>query len=110
MSKKQSRVTLSTIEVEYMAATHACKEAIWLHRSFSDIGFKQKATRLDFDSHSVIILVNNPTYHLKMKHIDVQYHFLRDMVERNKALLKTFDTLENVTNPLTKYESTEKFS
>ena len=36
MSKQQPVVALSTIEVEYMAATHACKEAIWLRRLCSD--------------------------------------------------------------------------
>ena len=38
MSKKQSVVALSTMEVEYMAATHARKEAVWLHRLCSSMG------------------------------------------------------------------------
>jgi len=38
MSKKQSTVTLSIIEVEYMAATHASKEAVWLQRLCSSMG------------------------------------------------------------------------
>ena len=41
MRKRQAMVTLSTTEVEYMAATHACKEAIWLKILCSDIEFKQ---------------------------------------------------------------------
>jgi hypothetical protein len=40
-------VALSTIEVEYMAATHASKEIVWLQRLFSKIGFKQQAMRIN---------------------------------------------------------------
>ena len=50
MRKKQAIVALSTTEVEYMAATHASKETIWLHRLCSKIRFKQQAVRIDYDS------------------------------------------------------------
>ena len=40
MSKRQAVVALSTTEAEYMVATHACKESIWLKRLCSDIEFK----------------------------------------------------------------------
>jgi hypothetical protein len=43
-------VALSTTEVEYMAAAHASKEAVWLQRLCSGIGLVQKAVRLDCDS------------------------------------------------------------
>jgi hypothetical protein len=55
-------------------------------------------------------LEKNPTYHSKTKHIDVQYRFVRDMVEDKKVLLEKVDTLKNVANSLTKSVSTEKFS
>ena len=52
----------------------------------------------------------NPSYHAKAKHIDVQYHFVRDMVEDKKVLLEKVDTVKNVADSLTKSVSTEKFS
>ena len=110
MSKKQVVVALSTTKVEYMAATHASKEVVWLQRLCSELGFKQQAVRIDCDSQSAIFLAKNPTYHSRTKHIDVQYHFVRDMVESMKVLLEKVDTLENVANSLTKYLNTEKFS
>jgi hypothetical protein len=55
-------------------------------------------------------LVKNPTYHSNTKHIDIQYHFVRDMVEEKKVLLMKVDTLNNVVDSLTKSVSTEKFS
>ena len=47
---------------------------------------------------------------LRKNHINVQYHFVRDMVEDKKVLLEKVDTLENVANSLKKYVNTEKFS
>ena len=106
MSKRQAIVALSTTEVEYMEATHASKEAVWLQILCSGIGLVQQAVRLDYDNQSVIFLTKNPTYHSKTKHINVQYHFLRDMVEDKKVLLEKDDTLKNVADSLTKSVST----
>jgi hypothetical protein len=73
-------VTLSTTKVEYMAATHASKETIWLQRLCLGIGLVQQAIKIYCDIHSAIFLAKNLTYHSKTKHIDVQYHFVRNMV------------------------------
>jgi len=110
MSKKQSVVALSTTEAEYMAATHASKEAVWLQRLCSSMGLVQGAIRIDCDSQSAIFLAKNPAYHSKTKHIDVQYHFVRDMIEDKKVLLVKVDTLKNTADALTKSVSSEKFS
>jgi len=102
MSKKQFVVALSTTEAEYMGATHASKEAVWLQRLCSSMGLVQEAIRIDCDSQSAIFLAKNPAYHLKKKHIDVQYHFVRDMIEDRKVLLVKVDTLKNNVDALTK--------
>ena len=106
VSKRQYVVALSTTEEEYIAATHASKEAVWLQRLCSSMGLVQQAIRIDCDSQSAIFLA----YHSKMKHIDVQYHFVRDMVEANRVLLVKVDTLKNVADALMKSVSTQKFS
>jgi hypothetical protein len=110
MSKRQTVVALSTTKDEYMVATHASKEAIWLQRSCLGIGLVQEAVRIDCDSQSAIFLAKNLTYHSKTKHIGIQYHFVRDMVEEKKVLLMKVDTLKNVADSLTKSVSTKKFS
>ena len=66
--------------------------------------------RIDCDSQSAIFLVENLAYHSKMKHVDVQCHFVIVMVESKKVLLEKVDTLGNVADSLTKSVSTEKFS
>eukprot|EP00253_Pinus_taeda_P022370 PITA_22370 len=110
MSKKKSIVALSTTEAEYMAATHARKEEIWLQRLCSSMGLVQGAIRIDCDGQSAIFLEKNPAYHSKTKHIDVQYHFVRDMIEDKKVLLVKVDTLKNTAVALTKSMTSEKFS
>jgi hypothetical protein len=110
MRKRQVVVTLSTTEVECMATTHAHNEEIWLQRSCLGIGFVQQAVRIHCDSQSPIFLEKNPTYHSKTNNIDIQYHFVRDMVEENKVFLMKVDTFKNVADSLTKYMSTKNFS
>ena len=110
MSNNQSIVALSTTEVKYMVATHASKEAVWLQRLCSSMGLVQEAIGIDCDSQSAIFLEKNPAYHSKTKHIDVQYHFVRDMIEDKKVLLVKVDTLKNTANTLTKSVSFKKFS
>jgi hypothetical protein len=110
MRKRQVVVALSTIEAEYMEATHAIKEAVWLQRFCSSIGLVQQVVRIECDSQSTIFLAKNPTYHSKTKHIDIQYHFVRDIIEEKKVLLMKVDTLNNVADSLTKSMSTEKLS
>ena len=59
---------------------------------------------------SAIFLAKNPTYHAKTKHINVQYHFVGDMVEDKKVMLEKVDTVKNVADSLTKSVSTNNFS
>jgi hypothetical protein len=68
-----------------METTHARKKVVWLQRLCLGIGLVQKEVRLDCDSESAIFLAKNPAYHSKTKHIDFQYHFVRDMVEEKKV-------------------------
>jgi limonene-1,2-epoxide hydrolase len=101
MSKRQVFIALSTTKVEYMVATHGSKEAVWLQRLCSGIGFEQRAMKIGCDNQRVIFQAKNPAYHSKNNHIDVQYHFVREMVERNKVLLEKVDMLENIKDSLT---------
>jgi hypothetical protein len=59
------------MEFEYMAATHGSKEAMWLQRLCSKIGFERRAMKISCDSQGKIFLARNLSYHSKTKHIDV---------------------------------------
>jgi len=77
-------VTLSTVEVEYMETIHAYKEAIWIMKLCSEVGLSQRIITVQCDSDNAIFLAKNPTFHAKTKNIDIQYHFIRDIVEVEK--------------------------
>ena len=69
ISKLQKVVSLSTIEAEYVVATEASKEMIWLQRFMEELGKKQANNRLYCDIESSIHLEKNSSFHLKSKHI-----------------------------------------
>ncbi|KAG5884930.1 hypothetical protein JTB14_001888 [Gonioctena quinquepunctata] len=78
-SKRQHAVTLSTTEAEYVAACQATKEAIWIRRLMNDIGESvSMGTPLNIDNQSAIKLMHNPEFHNRTKHVDIQFHFVRE--------------------------------
>ena len=86
-STLQSTVALSTTEAEYMAITEAVKEAIWLQGLLDDLGVGQKQVTVFYDSQSAIHLAKNQVYHAQTKHIDVRYHFVREIIEEGGVLV-----------------------
>lgn len=79
-SKKQPIVTLSTTEAEFVAAAAAACQAIWLRRILKELCYQQQeSTPIYCDNVSAIKLSRNPVLHGKSKHIDVRFHFLRDL-------------------------------
>eukprot|EP00253_Pinus_taeda_P013986 PITA_13986 len=76
-SKKQPTVSLSSTESEYKALTNATCEAIWLWRILADLEEAQSgATCINCDNQSAIKLAHNPVYHVRTKHVELQYHFI----------------------------------
>ena len=76
-SKKQELITLSTTESEYVVATYAAKEALWLHHIIGEV-FQPltKPITLYSDSQSAIALTKDGSYHAHTKHINIRYHFI----------------------------------
>jgi hypothetical protein len=75
-------VALSSSEAEYMAASAAAQEAIYLRRLLDELGFIQEgATRIMEDNQGCIALSVNPVHQKRSKHIDIKHHFIRELVE-----------------------------
>eukprot|EP00253_Pinus_taeda_P022896 PITA_22896 len=73
MSKKQKSVALSTAEAEYIAASMASCEVVWLRKLFSELfGFILDTTMIMCDNQSRICLSENPVFHDCSKHIDIR--------------------------------------
>ena len=102
-SKKQKTVALSTVEAEYMATTQAAKEAIWWRCHLSGLGYDvTQPTTLLSDSQGSIALAENPDQHARTKHIDIQYHFIRQHLAEKTILLRFIGTADMAADILTK--------
>ena len=94
---------LSTAESEYVATTHAAKEAIWLHRFIGEV-FQPLTNPIPLysDSQATIGLTHNGSYHAHTKHIDIWYHFIRFVVNNGTINLIYCPTDDMVADTLTK--------
>jgi hypothetical protein len=102
-SKKQTSVALSSTEAEYISGAHATKEAVWLRQLLSELGIDTSSpTVLHVDNQSAIAIAKNPEFHDRTKHIDVRYHFLRQVVKDRTVELCYTPTGDQVADALTK--------
>lgn len=100
--QRQKSVSLSTTEAEYVAASNATREAVWLRQLLLEVGKEVNATTLCVDNQSAIKLIKNPVFHKKSKHIDVSYHFVREKYEDNVINVKYVHTTEQLADIYTK--------
>ncbi|RVW66685.1 Retrovirus-related Pol polyprotein from transposon TNT 1-94 [Vitis vinifera] len=102
-SKKQPVVTLSTTEAEFVAAASCACQGVWMRRVLEKLGHSQgKCTTVLCDNSSTIKLSKNPVMHGRSKHIDVRFHFLRDLTREGVVELKHCGTQEQVADIMTK--------
>src|ERR1700683_431275 len=110
-SSKQSLIALSSTEAEYIAQTHAMKEAIWLRSYWSAITSAKltSPSKLLSDNQGAIALAKSTAYHAHTKHINIRYHFIRDTVERQAISLMYCPTEDMVADILTKAIPRQQF-
>jgi hypothetical protein len=85
LSKKQSLVSLSIAEVEYIAATTCCTQVLWMKQTLTDMKVEyDEPIPIYCDNTSAISISKNPVMHSKTKKIPIKYHFLQEQdVEKN---------------------------
>ena len=101
-SRLHKCVALSTTEVEFIAITEACKELLWLKKFLQELGLKQERYVLRCDSQSAIHMSKKSSFHSRSKHIDVRYHWIRDVLNDKLLQLEKVHTNENTSDMLTK--------
>jgi len=102
-SKKQTSVALSTAEAEYVAATHVAKQVLWQRSLFTELDFDIPTTSTIFtDNQAAISISHHPEFHSRTKHINIAYHFLRDLIA--EGILNTIyvNMRENLADLFTK--------
>lgn len=110
VSQKQRCVALSSCEAEFMAATAAACQGIWLRNLLGQITDGElRPVTIYVDNKSAIDLAKNPVFHGRSKHIDIRYHFIRECVERGEIVIKHVRTDMQRADVLTKAMTTVKF-
>ena len=106
-SRKQQAISTSTTEAEYIGLCNAAKEAVWIRNFLRDVGRSvyasgTNATRILGDNQGALRLVANPEFHSRSKHIDVQYHYVRELLENDTISVDYIRTSEMAADCLTK--------
>ncbi|KAG6615786.1 Integrase catalytic core protein [Phytophthora cinnamomi] len=105
-SKKQSSVSLSTSEAEYIALSLAIQEGKWVHKLLCEIlvaaGGVTPELKIFEDNQSCIKMTKNPVNHGRAKHIDIKYHHIRDEVKRGEVIVEYCETTTMLADIMTK--------
>ena len=104
-SVKQTCVADSTTETEYVAASEAANEAVWLKKFLLDLHVIPSADRpiiLYCDNSGAVAQSKEPRSHKKQKHILRKYHLIRDFINRGDTVVTKIESEENLADPFTK--------
>ena len=99
----------STTDAEYMAISEACKKSIRLRGLYFELCEDSSCPTVFSDSKSVIYLTKNPMYYERTKHIDVRFHYIRDVVAEGDLKVCKISTHDNPADMMTKPVPTNKF-
>ena len=104
-SSKQSTMADSTIEAEYIAASEAAKEAVWIRKFITELGVVPSISDpidLYCDNNGAIAHAKEPGSHQNSKHIQRRYHLIREIIDRGDVKTSRVSTDANVADPFTK--------
>ena len=107
-SRKQTSVATSSTESEYMAMSSCAKQSQWIVQVLKDMGYPRYigkdpyVAKIKGDNQGALALVKNPHLHERSKHIDIQYHHIRDLETRKRIAVSYIPTIDMVADGMTK--------
>lgn len=102
-ARKQPTVSTSTTEAEYIASAESAKECIWLRALLAGLNFPQPhATVMRIDSMSAMKLSSDAMFHSRVKHLDVKWHYLREVVASSHIAIQYVPSHLNVVDAFMK--------
>ncbi|SPC63760.1 related to retrotransposon protein [Ustilago sp. UG-2017b] len=101
-SATQKCVSLSAVEAEFIAATEATHEVLFLKQLLRSIGIATSTPTVYLDNTGCIQVSKDPAKDWKLKHIDTKYHFVRNNIQEGRVQIKYVDTKRNLADVLTK--------
>ena len=112
VSKKQSTVSLSSAEAEYMAISSSIQEIKWIRQLLNELYIfnQSEPSLLNIDNQAAIAISENDVHHARTKHIDIRHHFIRDSIKNKEVQLKWINTQAQLADIFTKALMTVRFS
>jgi histone deacetylase 1/2 len=109
-ARKQATVSRSSTEAEYKAMANATAEVIWVESLLTELGVKfRRPSRLWCDNLGATYLSANPVFHARAKHIEIDFHFVRERVAKKLLEVRFIASNDQVADGFTKALPTHKF-
>ena len=102
-------MSLSTAEAEYIATGSCCSQLLWIKKVLTDYGISQDTMVVYCDNSNAIDISKNSVQHSKTKHLEIRYHFIRNLVERKIVCIKYIPTERQNADIFTKPFDRSKF-
>jgi hypothetical protein len=101
-SRAQKTIALSATEAEYMALSDCSRQAVWIQNIFTELGLQVRPTQICADNEGGIFIASNPVQERRTKHIDVRFHYVRDLIEQKRIDVVWVPTDDNPADMFTK--------
>ena len=102
-ARKHATVSRSSTEAEYKALADATAEVMWVQKLLGEFGISHpRAARLWCDNIGATYLTANPVFHARTKHIEIDYHFVRERVAAKLLDVRFISSADQVADGFTK--------
>lgn len=102
-SKKQTGVSRSSTEAEYHSLASTTAEVCWVQSLLTELGFKLAQPPVIYcDNIGATYLAANPVFHSRMKHIALDYHFVRHYIQTGQLRVAHVSSMDQLADALTK--------
>ena len=108
-SRAQKTIALSSTEAEYMALSDCSRQVVWVHTLLGELGYTLKPIPICGDNQGSIFIASNPVTEKRSKHIDIRYHYIREVIRRKIVEVYFIEGEENPADLLTKNLGVVKF-
>jgi hypothetical protein len=108
-SRAQKTIALSSTEAEYMALSDCSRQVVWMHTLLGELGYQMGPIPICGDNQGSIFIASNPVTEKRSKHIDIRYHYIREVIERGFAEVYFINGEDNPADLLTKNLGRVKF-